>query len=263
MGQIVRAALEAYQREPFVFIFFGLIYIPAALLAGLIGALLDVLPVFDRIRAVLGNASGTNLVVALLIGSLVNLAAFVVVNSMVADYMERSDRGLRTAMQSARRAWSRRRDIAAAFGLAYGIVVGLLITAIAAPIGLFLLVRYQFLGQVVMLEELDGPQALRRSGRLTHRRWLHTAFVSAFLNGLVLVSAVSIGLLLLVLVPGLPLWAFSALSALVYAVMVPLAAISMTLLYGDAVAEQEHEPAATRVRHDDARDPVPAPETAT
>jgi hypothetical protein len=251
MGQIVRSALEAYQREPLVFIFFGLIYVPAAFLAGLIGALLDSLPLFDRIRALLGNASGTNLVVALLIGSLVNLAAFVVVNSMVAHYMERSDRGLQTAVQSAQRAWSRRRDIAAAFGLAYGIVVGLLITAIAAPIGLFLLVRYQFLGQVVMLEELNGPQALRRSGRLTRGRWLHTAFVAAFLNGLVLVSAVFIGLLLLVLVPELPLWAFSALSALVYAVMVPLAAISMTLLYGDAVAEQEHQPAALRVRHDD------------
>jgi hypothetical protein len=264
MGQIVRSALEAYQREPLVFIFFGLIYIPAAVLAGLIGALLDYLPLFDRIRALLGNASGTNLVVALLIGSLVNLAAFVVVNSMVADYMERDDRGLQTAIQSAKRAWSRRRDIAAAFGLAYGIVVGLLITAIAAPIGLFLLVRYQFLGQVVMLERLDGPQALRRSGRLTRRRWLHTAVVSAFLNGLVIVSAVFIGLLILVLVPELPLWAFSALSALVYAVMVPLAAISMTLLYGDAVAQQEHRPAARRVRHvEDARDPAPTPEAAT
>jgi hypothetical protein len=263
MGEIVRAAFDAYRRAPFVFIFFGLIYIPAALVAGLNGALLDVLPVFDRIRALLGNASGTNLVVALLIGSLVSLAAFVVVNSMVADYLERSERGLQSAIRSARQAWSRRRDIAAAFGLAYGIVVGLLITAIGAPIGLFLLVRYQFLGQVVMLEELDGPQALRRSGRLTRGRWLHTAFVAAFLNGLVLVSAVFVGLLLLVLVPELPLWAFSALSSLVYAVMVPLSAISMTLLYGDAVAEQEHQPAATRIRHDDVRDPRPAPEAAT
>ena len=52
-------------------------------------------------------------------------------------------------------------------------------------------------------------------------------------------TAVAAGLMLLVLVPGLPLWAFSALAAVVYAVLVPLAAISMTLLYGDAVAEHE------------------------
>ena len=75
--------------------------------------------------------------------------------------------------------------------------------------------------------------------------------MSAGINGLVLVSAVIAGLLLLVLVPSLPLWAFSALAAIVYAVLVPLGAISMTLLYGDAVAEHEHLPPAALVRHED------------
>ena len=125
---------------------------------------------------------------------------------------------------------------------AYAIVFLLLISTIGFPVGVFLLVRYQFIAQTVMLEDLDGRRALRRSGRLTNRRWLHTAVVSAGLNGLVIVSAVAAGLVLLLLVPGLPLWAFSALAAVVYAVLVPLAAISMTLLYGDAVAEQEDLP---------------------
>jgi hypothetical protein len=251
LGQILRAALEAYQREPMVFLFFGAVYIPAAVLAGIIAALLDLLPVFDRIRALLGNASGTNLVVALLIGSLVNLAAFVVVNSMVADYLERDAHGIDAAVESAKRALARRGHIAGAFGRAYAIVFLLLISTIGFPIGVFLLVRYQFIAQTVMLEGLDGRRALRRSGRLTNRRWLHTAVVSAGINGLVLVSAVIAGLLLLVLVPSLPLWAFSALAAIVYAVLVPLGAISMTLLYGDAVAEHEHLPPAALVRHED------------
>ena len=136
------------------------------------------------------------------------------------------------------------------------IVFVLLISTIGFPIGVFLLVRYQFIAQTVMLEDLDGRRALRRSGRLTNRRWLHTAVVSAALNGLVLVSAVVVGLILLILVPGLPLWAFSVLAALVYAVLVPLAAISMTLLYGDAVAEREDLPGASLVQHDDDRPTV-------
>jgi hypothetical protein len=61
---------------------------------------------------------------------------------------------------------------------------------------------------------------------------------------------------LLVLVPGLPLWAFSALAAVVYAVLVPLAATSMTLLYGDAVAERDELPRATLVVHPDDRGPI-------
>ncbi len=256
LGQIIRAAAEAYQREPLVFLFFGLVYIPAAMLAGLVGAMLDLIPFFDRVRALIGTASGTNLVVALLIGSLINLAAFVVVNSMVADYLERDNRGIDGAIESAKRAFARRRDIAGAFGRAYFIVFLLLISAVLFPVGLFLLVRYQFIAQTVMLEDLDGRRALRRSGRLTNRRWLHTAIVSAGLNGLVLASAVTAGLLLLVLVPGLPLWAFSALAAVVYAVLVPLAATSMTLLYGDAVAERDELPRATLVVHADDRGPI-------
>jgi hypothetical protein len=239
VGQIIRAALEAYQREPLVFLLFGLVYIPAAILAGVLAQLLDLLPAFDRLRATLGSASGTNMVVSLLIGSLVNLAAFVVVNSMVADYMERDDRGISGAMRSVRLVKLRWRDIAAAFAKAYAIVFVLLVSTIGVPLGVFMLVRYQFIAQTVMLERLDGRLALRRSGRLTRGRWFHTAIVSAGLNGLVLMSAVVVGLLLLVLVPSLPLWAFSALTAVVYAFLVPLAAISMTLLYGDAVAEQE------------------------
>jgi len=252
VGQIVRAALEAYQREPFVFLMFGLVYIPAAVVAGLMAQLLDLLPAFDRFRATLGTASGTNMVVSLLIGSLVNLAAFVVVNSMVADYMERADRGISGAKTSVRLVALRWRDVAMAFGMAYSIVFLLLVSTIGVPIGVFLLVRYQFIAQTVMLERLDGRRALRRSGRLTRGRWFHTAIVSAGLNGLVLMSAVVVGLILLVLVPGLPLWAFTALSSVVYAFLVPLAAISMTLLYGDAVAEQEGlDPAALVPRKDD------------
>jgi hypothetical protein len=260
LGQIIRSAAEAYQREPLVFLFFGLVYVPAALIAGLVAALLDLIPLFDRIRALLGTASGTNLVVALLIGSLVNVAAFVVVNSTVADYLERDAHGIDAARESFRRVLAHRRDIGGAFGRAYAIVFLLLISTIGFPVGVFMLVRYQFISQTVMLEDLDGRRALRRSGRLTNGRWLHTAVVSALLNGLVLVSAVGTGLILLILVPGLPLWAFSILAALVYAVLVPLAAISMTLLYGDAVAERDDLPPAVLVRHDD--DPRVAAEPA-
>jgi hypothetical protein len=48
-----------------------------------------------------------------------------------------------------------------------------------------------------------------------------------------------IGLLLLVIATDVPLWVLSGVITLVYAFVVPLAAISMTLLYGDAVAESD------------------------
>ena len=41
----------------------------------------------------------------------------------------------------------------------------------------------------------------------------------------------------MVVFAGIPLWLFSGLITLVYALIVPLAAVAMTLLFGDAVAE--------------------------
>jgi hypothetical protein len=68
------------------------------------------------------------------------------------------------------------------------------------------------------------------------------------LNGLVLVIALGVALALLVLASGVPLWRFAGLAALVGALVVPFASIAMTLLYGDALAEQaqvqESEPVA-------------------
>jgi hypothetical protein len=48
-----------------------------------------------------------------------------------------------------------------------------------------------------------------------------------------------VALLLLVVAAGIPLWVFSALATIVYALTVPLAAIAMTLLYGNAIASEE------------------------
>jgi hypothetical protein len=58
-------------------------------------------------------------------------------------------------------------------------------------------------------------------------------------NALIALSGMVIGLLLLLIVAGIPLWLFSGLVTLVYALIVPLAAVALTLLYGDAVAEKE------------------------
>jgi hypothetical protein len=48
------------------------------------------------------------------------------------------------------------------------------------------------------------------------------------------------------------MWLFSALVTLVYALIAPLAAVAMTLLFGDAVAETRIEPHQPSESDDDA-----------
>lgn len=62
---------------------------------------------------------------------------------------------------------------------------------------------------------------------------------SSALNAAVGFIGLLVALILLVVASSIPLWVFSVLVSLVYAFVVPFAALAMTLLYGDAVAEQQ------------------------
>ncbi len=246
-GQIIRAAATTYRGAPLVFVAIGLLYIPAAVLAAVIAALGRFVPVLGDLMALARPSHGTNLFLAALAGSFVNLATYVIVNAIVADYQRNGESGLAAVMAAARRTWDRGDALLGAFARAYATVVVLIITVIGIPWGIRQLVRYQFVPHVIAHEDADAAGSLRRSTELVRGRWFHTAFVASALNTIVLVAATLLSLLLLVLATAVPLWLFSGLVTLVYVVVVPLAAIAMNLLYGDAVAASEGAPRAELV----------------
>ena len=226
-----------YAEAPLAFIGIGLVYIPAAIVTGMLAALIDLIPFVAGILSLAGRQSGTSIVLAALVGSLANVAAFVFVNAVVADYLRREASGFDGAISAVRATWERRRDLGGAFIRSFLIVFLLLASVIGIPWGIRQLVRYQFLGQVVMADGCDGRGALARSSELVRGRWFHTAVVATALNGGMGLLALFVSLIVLIVAVGIPLWLFSGLVSLVYAVAVPLAAIAMTLLYGDAVAQ--------------------------
>ena len=238
-GQIVRASFRAYRDEPLVYAMFGLVYLPASIATGMLMALVQLVPFVSSLLSLASGASGTSLVLTALVGSIANVAAFVVVNAVVAEYLDHAESGLDGGLLAIRSAWAHRRHLLVAFIRAFVIVFVLLATIVGAPWGIRQLVRYQFVAQAVMFDECDGPGALRRSSALVRGRWWHTAIVTAVINASVAATSLVVGLLLLVLASGIPLWIVAVLISLVYGLAVPLAAISLTLLYGDARAEAE------------------------
>ena len=66
------------------------------------------------------------------------------------------------------------------------------------------------------------------------------------LNGLVLLFTSIVGLLLLIIFAGIPLWLFSTIVTAFAALVVPYTTISATLLYGDARAQLEDGKLADR-----------------
>jgi hypothetical protein len=116
-------------------------------------------------------------------------------------------------------------------------VVGLLfVSVVGIPFGIRQLVRYQLAPQAVMLEGADGASALSRSRALVHGRWWRTALVVAHTNAAVLLGGAVIGLVMLLVFTSLPLWLLSVVVSVVSALLMPLAALTVTLLYGDEVA---------------------------
>jgi hypothetical protein len=222
-----------------VFLLIGTIYLPALVVTGTLSALAQLIPFVSSLLSVAGKSSGTSLILAVFVGSFSNVAAFVVINGIVAEYLRRPGRGLSPAVEALRAAWGRRRELLEAFARSFGVVFVLLVSFVGIPWGIRQLVRYQFVAQAVMYEERDGRDALARSSQLVRGRWFRTAVVVGVLNAAVGAIALVVALLLLIVASGLPLWLFSVLVSIVYTCTVPFAAVATTLLYGDAVAEQE------------------------
>jgi len=244
-GQIIRAAATAYRRGAREMLTFGLVYIPTAFIVGLVGALFAVIPLLRDVLDLAHGSKGANLVLAAFAGSFASLAGYVAVNAMVAIHLQSRVSGDgRSAVDSAKLTWRRRHALAGGFVRSFAVVSVLLISVVGIPWGIRQLVRYQFLPQAVMVDELDGKAGMARSSELVRGRWFHTGVMIAVFNGLLAISSIVFGLVVLVVFTGLPLWLFSAFTTLIYGLFTPLTATAQTLLYGDAVAEElDTEPA--------------------
>ena len=226
-----------YRRRPLTFAAIGLVYIPLAALAGVIGAVISWLPRIGDFVAAPDAGGGSRLLISLLISGLSTAIAFFLADAAVARVLDRASAGEPTTARDAFGAVvARRRDLGSALGRAVAVIVVLYLTVIGIPWAIHRLIRYQFAAQAVMLEGSGGTSALRRSSNLVRGRWWHTAVfvagVGVVLGGFGLV----VGLLMLVLFTGLPLWSLALIMTLTNVLVMPLGAIAFTLLYGDAAA---------------------------
>jgi hypothetical protein len=254
-GEIVRASATLYRQHPATFAVLGLIAVPVGLLALLVSFLLVHLPFVEpavTVSTETGHTGGRALISSTVATAFWPLT-IVLVSAAVAYVLGHAGPGPQDRLSSAgdalRAVQGRAGDLAWAFLLGAAIIGLLSLTVIGLPVAGWLAVRFTFLGQVVMLEGLGGRKALERSSRLVRHRWLHTALVAVLVWAAVNVAAVLVGLLLLVTVTELPIWAVTAAVFVCQVALVPLGAIVLSLLYGDACAQHEEqlEPADGRV----------------
>ena len=248
-GQMIKAGARLYRSRPRPFLTFGVVYFPVALAVGLVVAVIGAIPI---IGALIDSDSGLGAVgvfTTLAIGGFGHAAGVLVVTAAAARYMQdpdSDDAGV-GVKRTLREVATYSRDLWAGVARAALIVALLFVSVVGIPWGVRQLVRYQFVAQTTVLEGHRGGAALRRSSELIEGRWFHTAGVVGLVNGLVAVVGGAIGLLLLLLLSGMPLWLFSVIVSASSAIIVPYTAIVSVLLYGDAKAEAEGAEEADRL----------------
>lgn len=249
-GQVITAALRTLGRGWWLFLLIGLAAIPIGALAGTLIGLLRVVPLVGDIVELLSKDEGSQFFVSMLAGGATSVLAYVFIAAAAAWVTaEHAAERRPSAGEVLTAVLGRWRPLTGGFLRALAIVGALFLTVIGGPIAIVLLVRYQFLAQVVMLEDAPtGGEALRRSSSLVRGRWWRTGWMVLVVHLAATLTVTVIGLLLLVALD-LPFWALSATLTIAQLLAIPLAAAAITFLYGDAAATEgatdpEPEPAA-------------------
>ena len=249
-GEIARASVALYRRRPLPYAALGLLVMPVGVLGAVLTAVLVHLPFVGDATAVTdAGDAGDRLLVATWVSAALLPLSIVLVSGAVAWLLQaqgehavaaaggagagREPRALDAVTGERRRVGS----LTVSFLLAALLVVLLSLTVVGLPAAIWLLVRFQFLAQVSVLEGLNGRAALVRTGVLVRGRWLHTALIALLTWGAVYVVGALVGLLLLVSFTELPLWAVTAAALATQVALLPLGAIVLTLTYGDARAQ--------------------------
>lgn len=239
-GEVVRASLELYRHRPLLFGSFGLIGAPLIALAALAGSVASRLPVVGGLASLLGEDRGGTLAASLLIGGVSTALGTVAVSACAARALDAMSRGDDpTPGEVVRFVGGRSRSLLAGLGLA-ALVVGLIeLTVIGTPIAIVLLVGYQLMAPAVIVEGRGGRAALTRSRELVRGRWWRTAIVLSAVGAVVGGLGLVVGVLVLVTVTSLPLWMLTVIVTAVHVLVLPVAGIVVTLLYGDSVAAEQ------------------------
>ena len=241
-GQTLAAAARMYVSKPGLMLGIGVLFIPISLLTALLQAL--VVHGTDILGVETGSGPGGLLgFFVLAIGTALTLLGLGLAQAATARALVEVDQGrsvgpLRAYVLAA----DSIRPLLGALVIA-ATVVSLLVGSIyLIPIAVWLAGRWALIAPSIELEQLGALAGLRRSRLLVRGAWLKVA--SLIVVGAALAIAVGpiVGALL-ILATNAPFWLVNVVAGLIYAVTMPLVAITTTYVYFDRrVTDELAEP---------------------
>jgi hypothetical protein len=233
-----------YFKKWGLFIGIGVLFLPIGLLITLLQALL--LHATNVVGVQVGQgSSGAAGFLALALGTTLTLIGLGLVQAATARALIEldADRSI-GPVHAYRLSLARARRLFRALPVAV-VIVSLLATSFyLLPVAIWLAGRWALVVPVVELEDLRARDALRRSRALTRRRWLKVASLVVAGGGLVLLLGPLIGALL-ILATNAPFWLVNVIAAVIYAVTMPIVALTTAYVYFDCRVRDELRPEET------------------
>jgi len=248
-GQILAASARMYGGHLRLFLGLGVLLIPVVVAITTLQWLL--LQVADAFGSVTGDLAGLVTYFALVIGLLLTLGAFGVVQTATARALVELDGGRKVdAADAYRFALRRLGPLLVTVAIVSVIWVALTTTGFLIPVAIWLAVRWALLAPVVELEDLSGRAALRRSGGLVRGHWIRVGSLVGLSTAIALVAGPLLGTLL-IFASNSSLALLNLVAGVVYAFTLPYVAIVTTFVYMDVRSRHELEA-------EDAPDELPA-----
>lgn len=261
---IFRRAMAYYRRFWRLFMGIGLMALPISVIFNTIQTIaLNVGPL-RFMDNWMGDTAGARLSGVLAVGSFQQLAMLAIIGPAIVQAIADLHRGKSVSVRSAYANALRRWKPLAIAGIIAIVLAGVpALTLIGLPVTLWLAIRWQFFGQVLIFDrDCNGPDALTRSARLVKSRWWKALFGSLLFDLMATVPGVIIGFGLLTV--GRTAVGFAnGVSSVLYIVLMPLSVIALTILFMDwrnDPLQIEPTPApATSSTNDASSNELPAP----
>lgn len=242
-GSMVTASRRMYFGHRRLFLAIGLLFLPLGIL---ITGVQYLLFRYGPLNGLVNSAGGTNAVVvflAVMVGVFFTVFGLAVLNGATALAMVDLDAGRQTNAVAAYKKVLPKLGSILGVVLIAAVIIGLVsLTTIGLLLGVWLVVRWAFIAQVVLLEDRSALGALRRSAQLVRGNWWRTASLLLFVIVVALLLGPLVGTLLL-FVTNASFDFINLVSSLVYVVVLPYAAIASTYLYFDLHVDKQHEAA--------------------
>ena len=229
---VFRQAIRVYQAHWKLFIGIGLMSIPVGIVFNALQRFFIGRQPLKFVVDWLDNTGGAELTAVLAVSGVQQLAMVLLIAPAIVYATVEVLEGQHITVQQAYRGAALHIGMIALTFLV--LIAGsgvLLLTAIGFPIAIWLGVRYHFFMQAIVDEDADHPiDAFRQSARVVKGKWWQTLFATFIFDSFAIVPGILVGFGLLTI--GRTAVGFAnGISSLLYALLIPLSVISLTLLY--------------------------------